>query len=83
MEEAQLTRLEAKLDVLVKLLAGNLAVGKSKRDAIIMLRRCGLDNKTIADAIDTTPAAVSQVMYELKKAGKAAPEKPEGAQHDE
>lgn len=69
MKEDALNSIDKKLDVIIKLLAGNIVQGKSKTDAIIMLGAFGMDTNTIADVVGTTPATVATRLWEQKKGG--------------
>jgi DNA-binding NarL/FixJ family response regulator len=69
MEEDTLRNIESKLDVLIKLSAGNLIKGTNKTDAILILGLCGLDVNTIADIVGTTNQTVSVRLSEQKKKG--------------
>ena len=67
MEEDTLKNIERKLDVVIKLIAGNLIQGMSKTDAIFKLGMCGLDVNTIANLVGTTNQTVSVRLSEQKK----------------
>jgi hypothetical protein len=62
--------IDKKLDILIKLLAGNLIREKNKTDAIIVLGNCGLEVGTISEIVGTTPHRVSVTLYKQKKKEK-------------
>lgn len=47
-----------------------LMKGASQREKILQLNLAGLSNVEIADALETTPAVVSQSLYEARRSGK-------------
>jgi len=66
-----LARIEAKLDVLIRLLA--LSIGsriESLKDRAITLQRAGLTPKEIAGLYDTTPNTVSVALSTARRQGK-------------
>lgn len=67
MEEETLKSIDKKMDILIKLLAGNLIQGKSKTDAIIMLANFSIEASAIADIVQTSPKAVYARLSEQKK----------------
>jgi hypothetical protein len=69
MNEDILKNIESKLDVIIKLIAGNFIKGMSKTDAILTLGMFGLDNNTIANIVGTTNKTVSVRLSEQKKKG--------------
>lgn len=54
------------LDVLVNLNALILASGKGVTDGARSLKMAGLDNQTIADILNTTPATIRAVTSNLR-----------------
>ena len=67
--------IDKKLDVLIKLLAGNLIQGRSKTDAIIMLANLSIETNTIASIVQTRPEAVRARISEQKKKSGALSKK--------
>jgi DNA-directed RNA polymerase specialized sigma24 family protein len=71
-----LSRIEAKLDTMIRLLALNVAVGEGTlKDRAVRLQRAGLAPKEIAELCDTTPNTVS-VQLAKAKAEKRLGKKP-------
>lgn len=71
-EGLDLSRLESKLDTLIRLVA--LAVApdtQSLRDRAVRLQRAGLAPKDIAALCDTTPNTVSVALSAVKRQKKA------------
>ncbi len=71
MNANDLARIEAKLDVLIRLLA--LSIGsriESLKDRAITLQRAGLTPKEIAGLYDTTPNTVSVALSTARRQGK-------------
>lgn len=62
--------LGAKLDVLIKLTAASLVRDMSKREAIELLGRAGLERNRIAEVCQSSPHAVSVVLSEARKRSK-------------
>jgi DNA-directed RNA polymerase specialized sigma24 family protein len=60
------------LDILIRLLAVSLTRDLSKREAIELLGRAGMDRQTIADVCQTSAHAVSVVLSEARKRAKKA-----------
>jgi len=67
MNEDTLVSIEKKMDVLIKLIAGNLVKDKTKTDAIITLGNCGIEVGTIANLVGTTTNFVSVTLSNNKK----------------
>ncbi len=67
MEEKTLKSIDKKLDVIIRLLAGNSVQGKSKKEAIITLASFGLEANAIAEIVGTTIATVKARLWEQKK----------------
>jgi hypothetical protein len=69
-------RLEVKLNIVIKLLALNVAVGDGTlKERAVRLQRAGLAPKEIAELCDTTPNTVS-VLLAQAKAKKRSGKKP-------
>lgn len=65
------SRLEAKLDTLIRLFAlGIVSDQQSIKDRAIKLYRAGLAPKDIASLLDTTPNAVSVALSTAKREAK-------------
>lgn len=80
MEEEPLRSIDKKLDVLIKLLAGNLIQGKNKTEAIITLASCGVEANTISDIVQTTSKAVYARLSEQKRKASAKAKKTKKAE---
>jgi hypothetical protein len=75
-DSRDLNRFEAKLDIVIRLLALNVAVGEGTlKDRAVRLQRTGLAPKEIAELCDTTPNTVS-VLLAKAKAEKRSGKKP-------
>jgi DNA-binding NarL/FixJ family response regulator len=59
-------RLEEKLDKIVRLLAIQVASDKSVTERARLLKLAGLDNRTIADVLNTTDATVRTLTSNLR-----------------
>lgn len=69
--DIDLSRIEGKLDILIRLLALTVASDNhSLKDRAVRLQRAGLAPKEIAALCDTTPNTVSVVLAAAKRAGK-------------
>lgn len=67
-EELDLSRIEAKLDTLIRLLAMTVASDNhSLKDRAVRLQRAGLAPKEIAALCDTTPNTVSVALSAAKR----------------
>jgi DNA-binding CsgD family transcriptional regulator len=67
-EKTDLSRVEAKLDTLIRLLALSLASeNHSLRERAVRLQRAGLTPKEIASLCDTTPNTVSVALSAMKR----------------
>ena len=73
MDEEVLRSIDNKLDVLIKLFAGNLIQGKNKTEAILTLASFGVEANAIAAIVQTKPSTVYARLSEQKK--KAASSK--------
>ena len=70
-EPVDLTRIEAKLDTMIRLLALSVASDNhSLKDRAVRLQRAGLAPKEIASICDTTPNTVSVALSAAKREGK-------------
>lgn len=63
----KLKSIEAKLDLVIRLLGMSLVANRSKTDAILALSKVGLDRTTIAELAGTTPNTVSVTLSELRR----------------
>ncbi len=59
-----------KLDMILKVLALEVASDKSVTERARLLKMAGLDNRTIADVLNTTPLAVSVYTANLRTKAK-------------
>ena len=55
-----------KLDIILKVLALEVASDKSVTERARLLKMAGLDNRTIADVLNTTPLTVSVMTANLR-----------------
>ncbi len=70
-DTAHLSRIEAKLDTLIRLLALSVASDNhSLKDRAIRLQRAGMSPKEIAALCDTTPNTVSVALSTAKRESK-------------
>ncbi|QOJ18497.1 MAG: hypothetical protein HRU76_13255 [Phycisphaeraceae bacterium] len=70
-DNADLSRIEAKLDTLIRLLALSVASDNhSLKDRAIRLQRAGMTPKDIAALCDTTPNTVSVALSTAKRESK-------------
>lgn len=70
-EQEAMERLEAKLDVMIRLLAMQLAAGgQTVREKAVLLNKAGLSVKDIAGLCDTTPNTISVALSNAKKEKK-------------
>lgn len=71
-DNTDLSRIEAKLDTLIRLLALSVASDNhSLKDRAIRLQRAGMTPKDIASLCDTTPNTVSVALSAAKRESKA------------
>lgn len=71
-----LSRMETKLEQIVRLLAFHITSGmKNQGEAIQFLNSLGFDRKTIADTLRTTPNTVSVTLARAKAKRAAKPER--------
>lgn len=75
MTEEILERIDTKLDIIIRLLAGKYIEGKGKTESILALSALGLDTNLIAEIVGTTPGTVSTRLSEVKKKGESRGEK--------
>ena len=69
--EVDLSRIEAKLDTLIRLMALSVTAGsQTLKDRAVRLQRAGLSPKEIAALCDTTPNTVSVALSTAKRAAK-------------
>ncbi len=59
-----------KLDQILRVLAFQLAIDKSITDGARALKIAGLDNQTIAELLNTTPATVRSVTSGISRSAK-------------
>ena len=70
-DNSDLSRIEAKLDTLIRLLALSVASDNhSLKDRAVRLQRAGMTPKDIAALCDTTPNTVSVALSAAKREGK-------------
>jgi len=67
MEKNELTNLEKKFDILIKLIAYQIISGKNLTEGAPILKRIGLKNNEIADIYGTTINTVGVRLAESKK----------------
>ena len=70
MEDEILSRIDKKLDAVVRLLASGCIEGKNKTDAITTLAALGLDPNLIAEIAQTTLGTVQARLSEARRKGK-------------
>lgn len=71
LQNTDLSRIEAKLDTLIRLLALSVASDNhSLKDRAVRLQRAGMTPKDIAALCDTTPNTVSVALSAAKREGK-------------
>lgn len=69
-EDERHAELVARLDVLIRLQAGNLVSGlNGQREKMLVLSRAGLTPKIIAEILGTTPNTVSVTLSKAKRSG--------------
>ncbi len=75
--EVDVSRIEAKLDILIRLLALSIASEElSLKDRAIRLQRAGMGPKEIAALCDTTANAVSVALSTAKRENRGGGRKP-------
>jgi DNA-directed RNA polymerase specialized sigma24 family protein len=71
MTDTDLSRIEEKLDTLIRLLALSVASDNhSLKDRAVRLRRAGMTPKEIAELCNTTPNTVSVALSDAKRESK-------------
>lgn len=68
--DALLKELSEKLDVLIKVVSIQVGADKSITERARLLKLAGVDNQTIADVLNTSPAAVRSLTSNLRKKAK-------------
>jgi DNA-directed RNA polymerase specialized sigma24 family protein len=72
--DLDLSRIEAKLDTLIRLVALSVtSESQSLKDRAVLLQRAGLMPRDIATLCDTTPNTVSVALSTAKRAGSRKP----------
>ena len=75
-DSTDLSRIEAKLDTIIRLLALNVASDDhSLKDRAVRLQRAGMSPKEIALLCDTTPNTVSVALSAAKRRSKSRKKK--------
>lgn len=70
-DNTDVSRIEAKLDTIIRLLALSVATDNhSLKDRAVRLQRAGMTPKDIATLCDTTPNTVSVALSAAKREGK-------------
>lgn len=70
-EQTELSRVEAKLDTLIRLMALSIAPdSRSLKDRALLLNRAGISSKDIASLCETTTNTVSVAISAAKRASK-------------
>jgi len=77
MEDDAAKRIEAKLDVIIRLLAAPLVQGKKQAESVQALAALGLDRSQIAAICDTSPDAVRARLSEAKRGREPRPTRKE------
>lgn len=67
MAEDIMKSIDAKLEVIIRLLSSTLIQGRNKTEAILDLGSLGLENNLIASIVGTTRNAVGACLSEAKK----------------
>jgi DNA-binding NarL/FixJ family response regulator len=68
--EALLKDLIEKIEILTKVVSIQVAADKSTTERARVLKMAGLDNRTIADVLNTSPGTVSVLTSNLRKRGR-------------
>jgi hypothetical protein len=68
--DALLRELSEKLDVLIRVVSIQVGADKSITERARLLKLAGVDNQTIADVLNTSPAAVRSLTSNLRKKSK-------------
>jgi DNA-directed RNA polymerase specialized sigma24 family protein len=70
-DEDRITRLETKIDTVIRLLALQLLTKEQTvRERALMLNKAGLSSREIAGLCDTTPNTISVAISQAKKESK-------------
>ena len=64
--ENLLEELNEKIDTLIRVVGIQVGVGKSTTERARLLKLAGLDNRTIAEILNTSPGAVSVLTANLR-----------------
>ena len=75
MPEQILTRIDEKLDLIVRLLGAKAIEGKSQTESIDRLGSLGLDRNVISQIVGTTPGTVSVRLSQAKRKSKSGGKK--------
>jgi DNA-binding CsgD family transcriptional regulator len=62
-----------RLDLILRVLALQVGADKSVTERVRLLKLAGLDNQTIADVLNTTPATVRALASNLRTRRRTAP----------
>jgi len=65
--DALLKQVSEKLDILIKVVSIQVGADKSITERARLLKLAGVDNQTIADVLNTSPAAVRSLTSNLRK----------------
>lgn len=70
-DDDRVARIEAKVDILIRLLALQLlSKDQTVREKAILLNKAGLSSREIASLCDTTPNTISVAISQAKKESK-------------
>ncbi len=64
--EKLLLQLNEKIDVLIKVVSIQVGVDKSATERARLLKMAGLDNRTIAEVLNTSPGTISVLTANLR-----------------
>lgn len=65
--EKLLSQLIDKLDLLIKVISIQVSAEKSTTERARLLKMAGLDNRTIADVLNTSPGTISVLTANLRR----------------
>lgn len=65
-----------KLDQLIRLVAIQVGADKSLTERARLLKLAGLDNRTIADVLNTSPATIRSLTTNLRRRQRQSPVQP-------
>ena len=68
--EALLDQLNDRLDILIKVAAIQVGANKSTTERARLLKMAGLDNRTIAEVLNTSPGTISVLTANLRTKGR-------------